>query len=488
MDVETDLPPKKEYLLYAPLTTMQKDLYDAVLSKDTKSYLLERKTGLSMQEMKEVLGGTDPFNGTFSTTPSVIGTPEVHQSSPAPGMSADTSRAGTPSSRRLSGRTAKKARLNYTIPDEGDVWAADDSSSRAATRPSTPEMTEKERDRQGKEYLIKQARKEIYNMHLENAVMQLRKICCHPYLFDWPRDADTGLQSVDDNLIHASGKMLLLNRLLDALFAEGHKVLVFSQFTTMLDIIEDWADNYKGIRTCRIDGTTSQADRMEQMHSFNNEKGANACNLFLLSTRAGGLGINLVAADTVIFYDSDWNPQMDLQAQDRVHRIGQKNPVLIFRLVSANTVEQKILKRAGNKRKLEALVIQQGKFKMPAGWDANSIVGGKPSKATRNAEADEMAKELLELEAEKVVLAGKDDEIISDRDLAILLDRSPAAYERQLGWAADAQGDDGKKGKKGGKKGAASEKSSASRPVFEVSETTHDEANEEIAKLLAGNK
>lgn len=120
---------------------------------------------------------------------------------------------------------------------------------------------------------------------------------------------------------------------------------------------------YKNWATCRIDGSTPPEERRRQMHEFNNGGNSpDACRLFLLSTRSGGLGINLVAADTVIFYDQDWNPQMDLQAQDRAHRIGQTRPVLIFRLVSNHTVETKIMARAADKRKLEALVIAKGAF------------------------------------------------------------------------------------------------------------------------------
>lgn len=100
-------------------------------------------------------------------------------------------------------------------------------------------------------------------------------------------------------------------------------------------------------------------ERQEQMDRFNNEP---QYQVFLLSTRAGGLGINLVSADTVIIYDSDWNPQADLQAQDRCHRIGQKNPVLVYRLCASGTVEEKILERAANKRKLEKMVVSNGKF------------------------------------------------------------------------------------------------------------------------------
>eukprot|EP00057_Strongylocentrotus_purpuratus_P019153 XP_011673627.1 PREDICTED: lymphocyte-specific helicase-like [Strongylocentrotus purpuratus] len=135
-------------------------------------------------------------------------------------------------------------------------------------------------------------------------------------------------------------------------------VLIFSQFTTMLDILEDFC-HMRSHQYCRLDGTTSLEDRQERMKEFNSNPDV---FLFLLSTRAGGLGINLTAADTVIIYDSDWNPQSDLQAQDRCHRIGQTKPVVIYRLVTANTIDQRIVERAAAKRKLEKMVIHQGKY------------------------------------------------------------------------------------------------------------------------------
>lgn len=202
------------------------------------------------------------------------------------------------------------------------------------------------------------------------------------------------------------------------------------------------------------------------MKSFNEDTSADSVKLFLLSTRAGGLGINLVAADTVIFYDSDWNPQMDLQAQDRVHRIGQKKPVLIFRLVSANTVESRLLKRAGDKRKLEAIVIKNGEFQLPAGVSGadllNGSAAGRSTSKGKQESMQDMARSLMALEGEKVQLAEEGDEIISDSQLEMLLDRSDAAYKRQTGWvAADASG------------------------KFEVTETNADAANEDLAKLMA---
>ncbi|PWN54260.1 hypothetical protein IE53DRAFT_323394 [Violaceomyces palustris] len=479
-DVESNLPPKKEYLLYAPLTKLQKEMYDAVVSKDIRKWILVRKTGLAWEEIQSILqeeGQHLSFD--TSTVTSRASSPQTETGSPSSGSG---SRFGTPKAsnggsgastpRRTSARRAKKM-VEYKLDDDegdGSYFRRLEDESSKAPRVLSP----KEAERQGKLFQIREAQKAINNMHLENMVMQARKICNHPFLFDWPIDRDTGLQVVNRDLINASGKMLMLNRLLDALFAKGHKVLIFSQFTTMLDIIEDWASEYKGLRTCRIDGSTSQVDRREQMRSFNEDKGPDACNLFLLSTRAGGLGINLVAADTVIFYDSDWNPQMDLQAQDRVHRIGQTKPCLIFRLVAANTVEQRILKRAGNKRKLEALVIQQGKFKLPAGY----MSGGSSARKRKEEAMAEMASSLMKLESERVQLAGEDDEIISDANLAKLLDRSEAAYARRTGWVTSIEGEEGEADKDGVE---------GSRMAFEVTETVADEANEEIAKLLAGD-
>lgn len=150
--------------------------------------------------------------------------------------------------------------------------------------------------------------RQVNNLRLQNVVMQLRKVCSHPFLFDWPIDPLTGTNVLNKQLVRSSGKMLVLERLLDALFSKDHFVLLFSQFTTMLDIIEDWATEFKGWDVCRIDGSTKALDRREEMKRFQEgeDDDPKATRLFLLSTRAGGLGINLTRADTVIFYDSDW--------------------------------------------------------------------------------------------------------------------------------------------------------------------------------------
>ncbi|KAF8182445.1 P-loop containing nucleoside triphosphate hydrolase protein, partial [Mycena galopus ATCC 62051] len=260
--------------------------------------------------------------------------------------------------------------------------------------------------------------KHVNNMKLQNTVMQLRKVCSHPFLFASPDD--------DAELLGASGKMLLLDRLLGELFRCGHKVLLFSQFTTMLDIIEDWAVDMKGWRICRIDGTTPPLERREQMNEFQTPGDApDAPRLFLLSTRSGGLGVNLTAADTVIFYDQDWNPQMDAQAQNHAHRIGQKKPVLVFGLVSAHTIEEKIMQKATEKRKLDALVIAKGKFKMPAADTTTAT--GKPATMA------EVTADLPRLEGEQIdvlptTTQAGDANILSDADLEALLDRSPEVF------------------------------------------------------------
>jgi SWI/SNF-related matrix-associated actin-dependent regulator of chromatin subfamily A member 5 len=153
--------------------------------------------------------------------------------------------------------------------------------------------------------------------------------------------------------------MVVLDQLLKKLLDEKHQVLIFSQMTMVMDILEDYC-NYRRFKYCRIDGSTDMDSRDRQINEFMTE-GTDKF-VFLLSTRAGGLGINLTAADTVIIYDSDWNPQMDLQAMDRAHRIGQKNKVNVYRLISENTVEEKIIERQTIKLKWDSLVIQQGRM------------------------------------------------------------------------------------------------------------------------------
>ncbi|CAN1280967.1 ISWI chromatin-remodeling complex ATPase CHR17 [Linum perenne] len=192
---------------------------------------------------------------------------------------------------------------------------------------------------------------------LLNIAMQLRKCCNHPYLF---QGAEPGPPyTTGDHLVTNAGKMVLLDKLLPKLKDRDSRVLIFSQMTRLLDILEDYL-MFRGYQYCRIDGNTGGDDRDASIEAYN--KPGSEKFVFLLSTRAGGLGINLATADVVILYDSDWNPQVDLQAQDRAHRIGQKKEVQVFRFCTEYTIEEKVIERAYKKLALDALVIQQGRL------------------------------------------------------------------------------------------------------------------------------
>ncbi|XP_076286564.1 domino helicase isoform X6 [Lasioglossum baleicum] len=166
-------------------------------------------------------------------------------------------------------------------------------------------------------------------------------------------------QFPDPRLIqYDCGKLQSLDRLLRNLKSGNHRVLIFTQMTRMLDVLEAFL-NFHGHIYLRLDGTTRVDQRQVLMERFNGDK---RIFCFILSTRSGGVGVNLTGADTVIFYDSDWNPTMDAQAQDRCHRIGQTRDVHIYRLVSEKTVEENILKKANQKRLLGDLAIEGGNF------------------------------------------------------------------------------------------------------------------------------
>merc|ERR1719232_1603837 len=167
------------------------------------------------------------------------------------------------------------------------------------------------------------------------------------------------IQCPDTRLIqYDCGKLQVLSKLLQTLQAGGHRALIFTQMTKMLDVLEAFL-NYHGYVYMRLDGSTKVEMRQCLMERFNNDK---KYFIFILSTRSGGVGINLTGADTVIFYDSDWNPTMDAQAQDRCHRIGQTRDVHIYRLVSERTIEENIIKKANQKRLLGDLAIEGGNF------------------------------------------------------------------------------------------------------------------------------
>merc|ERR1712223_1275645 len=194
-------------------------------------------------------------------------------------------------------------------------------------------------------------------MRLQNILMQLRKCTNHPYLFD---GAEPGPPyTTDEHMIENCGKLNILDKLLPKLKEQGSRVLIFTQMTRILDILEDYCW-FRKHSYCRIDGQTPHEERDTQIQEYNAENSEKF--IFMLSTRAGGLGINLYTADIVILYDSDWDPQADLQAQDRAHIIGQKKQVKVFRLVTENTVDEKIVEKAAIKLRLDRMVIQAGRL------------------------------------------------------------------------------------------------------------------------------
>ena len=243
---------------------------------------------------------------------------------------------------------------------------------------------------------------------LSNMIMQLRKLCNHPFVFDEVENQMNPLNTSNDLLWRTSGKFELLDRVLPKYQQTGHRVLMFFQMTAIMDIMEDFL-RYRGITYLRLDGTTKSDDRSDLLREFNAPN--SPYFMFLLSTRAGGLGLNLQTADTVIIYDSDWNPHQDLQAQDRAHRIGQKNEVRILRLISSNSVEEKILERAKYKLDMDGKVIQAGRF------------DNKSSETDRDA----MLRVMLETADAAETL---EQEEMDDEDLNMILARSDAELEK----------------------------------------------------------
>ena len=244
--------------------------------------------------------------------------------------------------------------------------------------------------------------KKIAMRGLSNMLMQLRKLCNHPFVFEEIETQVNEHHATNDLIWRTAGKFELLDRVLPKLRATGHRVLMFFQMTQIMNIMEDFM-RYRGFNYLRLDGSTKAEDRADLLKDFNAEGSPYFC--FLLSTRAGGLGLNLQSADTVVIFDSDWNPFQDLQAQDRAHRIGQKNEVRILRLISAKSVEEKILERANFKLDMDGKVIQAGKF---------------DNKST-NEERDAMLRVMLE-SAEAA--EDMESEEMDDEDLNMIMMRS----------------------------------------------------------------
>ncbi|RMZ90822.1 hypothetical protein DV736_g1955, partial [Chaetothyriales sp. CBS 134916] len=408
-DVESSLPKKREYILYAPLTSEQKELYREILAGTSRAYL-EDKAAERIESRSASLKRKANSSGRSTPGKSLKATRDSTPASVASGGSARRNRKGKVSYKDITD-SEFNAKLRHIEAGRREDLNSPDAVNAEFERAQT----------------LKLAKREIASKKLQNPVMQARLACNSPHNFYWPFGPSTPEEEargdyplVDESLVQASGKLMLLDTLLKRLFALGHKVLIFSQFKTTLDIIETYATELRGWHhCCRIDGSISQDERYGQITIFNRDPKS---QLFLLSTRAGGQGINLTAADTVILFDSDWNPQQDLQAMDRAHRIGQTKPVIVYRLATRGTVEETLLLRADGKRKLEKLVIQKGKFK--------SLLDGSEGK-------NELQDAFLNQdEFEKYDVAAADSAntrtaaaLLTDAELDILTDRSDKAYE-----------------------------------------------------------
>ncbi|OWM86763.1 hypothetical protein CDL15_Pgr015799 [Punica granatum] len=221
---------------------------------------------------------------------------------------------------------------------------------------------------------------------LINVVMELRKLCCHPYMLEGVEPEIEDPSESLKQLLETSGKMQLLDKMMVKLKAQGHRVLLYSQFQHMLDLLEDYC-SHKRWSYERIDGKVGGAERQIRIDRFNAKNSSRFC--FLLSTRAGGLGINLATADTVIIYDSDWNPHADLQAMARAHRLGQTNKVMIYRLITRGTIEERMMQMTKKKMVLEHLVVGRLKAQNINQEELDDIIryGSKELFADENDEA-----------------------------------------------------------------------------------------------------
>ena len=207
---------------------------------------------------------------------------------------------------------------------------------------------------------------------LNNILMQLRKCLCHPFMYSGAiEDKSTSPEVMFRNLIEASSKLVLLEIMLPKLKERGHRVLIFSQFLDQLDIIEDFLSGLE-YSYRRLDGNISSLEKQKRIDAYN-EPGSDIF-AFLLSTRAGGVGINLATADTVIILDPDFNPHQDIQALSRAHRIGQKNKVLCFQLMTKSSVEEKIMQIGRKKMALDHILIETMDDQDDAGNDLESIL------------------------------------------------------------------------------------------------------------------
>lgn len=426
-DVITNLPPKKEYLIRIPLTSVQRRLYRGALDRKLAASILNQY----MAEYVENVHG--PLFKTKADYQVLADFMKEKKSAPKLG-------------------TKRSKAQNYRESTTDDEFEDSGSDTDPVMVKRVSRMSRAQTQNKILRDLHAKISKEIKALSLQNPAMQLRNICNSPYLYYEPFDVDyEGLNPHHESLFFEaftrnSPKVQVLDQICKQILdsQDGSqqnisKILIFSQFTRMLDLLQDWFE-YEGRAVCRLDGSTSQAERDEEIATFNEGKDA---RVFLLSTRAGGLGINLTAADTVVLFDSDWNPQMDLQAIDRVHRIGQTKPVKVFRFVAKDSIEEILISKSMSKRFLEKLVIQLGEYKF------NKLRGISKDSDTFDLSAKDVL-EFSKLVYKPTATSNQDNEVdvtgqpklaegsmdsnfqLSDAEMHELLDRSPQCYSRVL--------------------------------------------------------
>lgn len=249
---------------------------------------------------------------------------------------------------------------------------------------------------------MQRGRKKTQTPSLMNVAMELRKCCNHPFLIKGVEEQEIiriqqqknqkqedMARQIQEILVTSSGKLVLLDKLLPRLKENGHRVLIFSQFKIMLDILQDYL-RLRAYHCERIDGNITGNDRQAAIDRYCNPNSESF--IMLLSTRAGGVGINLTAADTVIIYDSDWNPQNDLQAQARCHRIGQKKSVKIYRLLTSKTYELHMFHQASLKLGLDQAVLGGIRSKEAGGLLPTSSKGKMKASGPSKAEIEHLLK------------------------------------------------------------------------------------------------
>merc|ERR1719186_1155345 len=369
-DVDLQIPPKKEVLVYCPLTSRQEEMYRAVVEKTIKDLICKDE---DKKKKVDVL-------------------PEKRKRTAVDYSVFLDDREFEGSDDKFEAHIAKLTEYRESLASSNNTASA--------------YLNEMDRMAEGSDK----------NFSIKSRMMDMRKSVNHPYLIEYPLTECGSFYASGPDMIDICGKLQALDQMLVQLLKGGHKMLIFSQMTKMLDVLGDYC-NMKKWKFCRLDGSMNFLDRQANIDKFNSDP---EHSIFLLSTRAGGLGINLTAADTCIIYDSDWNPQQDLQAQDRCHRIGQTKPVMIYRLVTANTIDQKIVERAAAKRRLEKMIIHRSKFKAGAENVTNSLQSIS-------------AQELLSLLDSKdycgaVSGEAKSGQVFTQDQLDKLLDRSDLAW------------------------------------------------------------